>query len=68
MLEECSLLFSCQTCIERKKKKGIEMEKERKKLLEQTFLRSSLLAVECKRKIREARSSFKKRECMQQVL
>jgi hypothetical protein len=42
----------------RKGKKRNRNRERKKKNQEQTFLRSSLLAAECKRKIREARSSF----------
>lgn len=52
----------------RKKKKEKHRNREEKEKLEQTCRQSSLLAAEWKRKIREARSSYKKRECVQQVL
>jgi hypothetical protein len=52
----------------KRKRKKKDRNRDGKEKLEQTYMQSSLLAIECKRKIREARSSFKRRECVQQVL
>ena len=69
MLEECSLVFSCQTWMKSKKRRrGEKRRKEEKKNSAETSLQSSLRAVECRKKIRETRSSLKEREYMQQLL